>query len=714
MQVSLVSIILLAGQASAFWRMSCSLIMQGRIDPIVNPGALAAHSHTITGGSNIGVNATYASLINSQCTSCEITADKSAYWTPNLYYQHPNGSFESVPHTGAVAYYLGRGATQNNNTVISPYPKELKIVSGNKANRRYNATGNTWGNATFPSRPLQDAVSFACLAAIAGPETPNMVNVSTCINGLRAQVHFQSCWNGVDLYKTDNSHVAYLSGIDNGVCPPGYPVLIPHLFLETGYSVASVSNISDDGQYVWSMGDPTGYGFHGDFMNGWDAAIQEQAVANCLTEGGDGSIQACPVLNSNDVNEMEQNCPEQPSQVLEQVTGLIDKLPGCVNITYGPNSATAADMECPASAPKPSIVQTVDSTPLPTANPAIGGSYGNAFNKYLGCGNDSYQSPLRTLNAIYTTAANMSIEYCQTYCNSQGYRYSGVEYATQCYCDLAVNPTAEFYAGINLTSGCTMTCPGNRAELCGGPNHVNVFNNTDPQFVPTNNTANSVIQLLTPLKAFASNYIGCASEGQGGRALNGTSTYSTSMTIETCAAACAAYQYYGLEYSNQCFCGNALASGSTILDTKKNVLTSHCTMRCAGDFGEVCGAGNLLSVYKNLAYQPVIIPAVAGIYTQQGCVTEGSSGKALSGAFTSSNSMTTEFCAAFCKSKKFKYMGVEYGRECYCDSKIETQTGAKFGTCPLGSQLLLCAGNKYEYCGTGGLLQLYMTTNIVA
>lgn len=72
-------------QVNAFWRMGCSTIMNGRIDPIVNPGKLSSHSHTIVGGSNIGIDSSYESMINSACTSCEIQADKSAYWAPILY-----------------------------------------------------------------------------------------------------------------------------------------------------------------------------------------------------------------------------------------------------------------------------------------------------------------------------------------------------------------------------------------------------------------------------------------------------------------------------------------------------------------------------------------------------------------------------------------------------------------------------------------------------
>jgi hypothetical protein len=40
------------GGVDAFFRINCAKVQVGRIDPIVNPGALAAHCHTIVGGSS--------------------------------------------------------------------------------------------------------------------------------------------------------------------------------------------------------------------------------------------------------------------------------------------------------------------------------------------------------------------------------------------------------------------------------------------------------------------------------------------------------------------------------------------------------------------------------------------------------------------------------------------------------------------------------------
>lgn len=78
----------------------------------------------------------------------------------------------------------------------------------------------------------------------------------SCVNELRAQVHFQSCWNGIDLYHPDNSHVAYLLGMDSGDCPSGYPVRFMHISFEVLYPIATVDQ--DGGRFVFGNGDTTG------------------------------------------------------------------------------------------------------------------------------------------------------------------------------------------------------------------------------------------------------------------------------------------------------------------------------------------------------------------------------------------------------------------------------------------------------------------------
>ena len=150
----------------------------------------------------------------------------------------------------------------DNNTMTFGGTRGVTYVNGTVGNA--TLTGGTWVNGTGPigpqyfGRPVSDRVSFNCLADSAQPETPNMADTN-CSNGLRAQIQFQSCWDGINLYKPDNSHVAYMSQIDNGVCPPGYPVQLVHLFYEVLYGTNNIN--LDGGQFVFAQGDATGMSF---------------------------------------------------------------------------------------------------------------------------------------------------------------------------------------------------------------------------------------------------------------------------------------------------------------------------------------------------------------------------------------------------------------------------------------------------------------------
>lgn len=127
---------------------------------------------------------------------------------------------------------------------------------------------------------------------------------------------------------------------------------------------------SGGGQFTFSNGDPTGYGFHGDFLNGWNMATQTKAVQNCLYTDNGGTVAACPdLLASDDIN-FSRTCPEQPSVLKESVHGLIGSLPGCNPIKSGPENAPQE--VCPADSTipdedSPSILRSsLMSTSTPT------------------------------------------------------------------------------------------------------------------------------------------------------------------------------------------------------------------------------------------------------------------------------------------------------------------------------------------------------------
>jgi hypothetical protein len=364
---------------------------------------------------DLNISSTYTSLQEAYCTSCEIQKDKSGYWTPQMYYKHRNGSYEEVPHTGTVVYYEGRGVDSSN---ITAFPPGFRVLSGNSGARSYDSQTLTYLN----TRPIADRVSFACLSS-SGPlnEQPYMFRTD-CDDGLRAQIQFQSCWDGINLYKQDQSHAAYLSDIDNGYCPPGYPVLLMHLFFEVLYSVNNIDT-SDGGYFVFGNGDTTGYGFHGDFINGWDMDIQRAAIAQCATTAS-GAISDCPPLYASDDPYFNINCPEQPPIFNETVHGLLKALPGCNPPTGG--AVAAPQNICPV---QPAINYINNNYNYTRVIPYPGLLIGNW--SYVGCSFD--MASTRALGGpSYASTSGMTIETCTAYCQSQNYLYAGLEYSTQC------------------------------------------------------------------------------------------------------------------------------------------------------------------------------------------------------------------------------------------------------------------------------------------
>lgn len=97
-----------SGPVSAFWKVPCSVpLIHERADPVVNPGSVSTHVHTIMGGNGFGFSMDFAQARASTCTTCRVKEDKSNYWVPSLYYRAQNGSFISVEQVGgALIYYL--------------------------------------------------------------------------------------------------------------------------------------------------------------------------------------------------------------------------------------------------------------------------------------------------------------------------------------------------------------------------------------------------------------------------------------------------------------------------------------------------------------------------------------------------------------------------------------------------------------------------------
>ncbi|XDG07297.1 hypothetical protein ABKA04_006912 [Annulohypoxylon sp. FPYF3050] len=699
--------------ADAYWRMSCGLIQTGRLDPNVSPGSVSAHVHKVSGASNFGLSNTYEDLINSRCTSCEIQDDKSAYWTPQLYYEHANGSFEEVPNGGTVVYYLGRGENSSN---IEPFPSGFRMVSGDPFLRSNDTTSSTYSDSSHAGRLISDRVSFNCLNSSGNMAEQNYMFATDCDNGLRAQIQFPSCWDGRD-YQTDQSHVAYMSGIDNGVCPPSHPRQLVHLFFEVLYGVNDIQK-EEGGRFVFSQGDPTGFGFHGDFMNGWDETVLKEALDLCANDSSfNGQVSKCPPLAKSQTPYFATNCPERKQIVNEPVRGMIECLPGCNIVTNGPDRAV--QLVCPDDAPTTNNID--EDGPFTMLDPSVGDTLSGTTFAYAGCATDG--NP-RTLNGYSFSANNMTVESCTSTCKDQGYQLAGLEFSRECYCGSSIVATLD-----DCSSTPKMVCAGNTSEWCGAPSLLTIWNDTSYSGAP-------LIANRSTINNGSATYLGCFGDtDSSSRALSGASTSNTTaMTNEMCALYCQSkgFSLAGTEYSQECYCGNAITSAIIADD-------GECNMKCKGNVLEYCGGSSKLSVWNIAQSSSVqssstqssstqssstatrstqstqtsasVQTALNGTATYLGCYTDsGSDGRTLSKDSYTSSSMTIDSCATYCQRKNYALFGLEYSGECYCGNAAKSSSTISADTdCNMA-----CKGDSNKICGGSSRISVWNNTLYVA
>ena len=259
------------------------------------------------------------------------------------------------------------------------------------------------------------------------------------------QVFFPSCWDGVNLDSDDHkSHMSYpIQNYNGGDCPDSHPVQLVSLFYEM---FVNVGDFPYNGAGTWALanGDLTGYGFHGDFQNGWDVDVLQNAIDNC--PNASGNVMNCPPLAAVFDQDAADSCVIEEDIVDENVgldpSAPITVLPGCNPLWDG----TGTQPPCPDPAqPTPSLVPPRE--PLPAGWSVVGciaeGTTG------------------RALSAAQTVESNMTRALCAGWCGGRGFTLAGVEYMDECYCgDTLANGANGTIISDTL---CATRCSGNRA-----------------------------------------------------------------------------------------------------------------------------------------------------------------------------------------------------------------------------------------------------------
>ncbi|RXW19477.1 hypothetical protein EST38_g6367 [Candolleomyces aberdarensis] len=284
-----------------------------------------------------------------------------------MYFKHPNGSYIRVPQIentgtglpngGMTVYYIQPPTNEKvtafskvrhlfavfnrakySESLIGTAPQGFRMITGDPF-RRIRPT------EIDPTQPEAWSLTFRCWESKAFNDPSNMyppgggpydtfeLPKKKCPGGIRSNTFFPSCWDGKNLDSADHqSHVAFMQGevnpnagiiLMNGTCPSSHPVRIPMVFLETVWDTPKFHDIwpTDGSQpLVLSMGDPTGFGHHGDYLFGWEGDALQRAMDNCLDIFG--SPETCRNLGGLTLQtDEEMNACTKQVQVAEVTEG---------------------------------------------------------------------------------------------------------------------------------------------------------------------------------------------------------------------------------------------------------------------------------------------------------------------------------------------------------------------------------------------------------
>ncbi|CCA73977.1 related to glyoxal oxidase precursor [Serendipita indica DSM 11827] len=458
--------------------LSVLVLVSTRLDPVVQPGVASSHLHNVVGGNNF--NATYDPdfLLASTCTTSPITADKSNYWAPAIYFINHSTTpvtFSRIPSSFNI-YYLPRGTTNesgNGGGDVKAFPPGFKMVAGDNGRNTYNAS-------SFENQ----AISWVCLdynnPAVNGKETPGFPTTS-CPDGIRGQIFFPSCWDGVNLDSPNHKdHVSYpVQNYNSGDCPSSHPVKLVSLFYEQIFSTGGVPLNSDGLTWILANGDTTGYSMHADFQNGWSSSVLQSVIDECHAENsGNGNMRDCRPLKPYIDEEAREACQLNASiPIPDEDVGLFANLPRLL----GNNPVWVAGQTKPLNN---SYVDTTGWGRVGSLSEGVGSRGTQPVNissisgvqlhdddtnasgwEVRGCIQESKHGRA-LLGAAMTEESQMNLRKCAVLCANRGYSIAGVEFGHECYCDDALRNGVRMELINNVT--CGIPCPGNPYENCGG------------------------------------------------------------------------------------------------------------------------------------------------------------------------------------------------------------------------------------------------------
>lgn len=234
------------------------------------------------------------------------------------------------------------------------------------------------------------------------------------------------------------------------------------------------------------------------------------------------------------------------------------------------------------------LVHTVSATsstttPVPTSTGAT---------QALGCFIDEGARILQ--NQAYSSSSNTP-DLCATTCSSEGYKYSGVEYGSECWCG------NDFPSGPTSSSDCSFPCPGNSNQKCGARGRMNVASDSTWQQTLFVRETFSTWSMMSCYRAIIPNGASEAGDRTMPISLIAAAGKTDQMSVAKCLGTCQdrGYDYCGLEWAGNCWASDSSPSPAALIPGYPLNDSVGCNHPCGGNATESCGGWAKVLVYVN-------------------------------------------------------------------------------------------------------------------
>lgn len=283
------------------------LLVDTRMDPLVDPGTCTSHVHSVYGNAQFGSTVDESMYHDADWrnsdgkydqTTSELIPNLSSYWVPSLYIYHPRKRKYYLVPSFARPYYRMEYRNEDRSTV-NPYPPFLRMIVGDASRAEYFAEDETerdnirWTLTTLNRKTTNYLQNGDWKYLIDNPDVASR-------NQVEALFKFPQCLAMEDdgiTPKTSSedfrSHVTYVEEWDEvrqSYCPETHPYQVPNLDLEVRYNLRPMRDklgdnvVNDVRNWRLSTGDATGSGAHADFISGWPEDLMQEIMDNC-TDG---------------------------------------------------------------------------------------------------------------------------------------------------------------------------------------------------------------------------------------------------------------------------------------------------------------------------------------------------------------------------------------------------------------------------------------------